>query len=76
MSLDAHLLQTPLPSAYVIEDYVTPQEEAYLLQKIEQVGGTEIDAASDGTRAFKGKATGWKEVHGRRLMQWVSSQLS
>ena len=50
---EANLLKTPLPSAYLIPVFVTEQEEAYLLSKIEELGGTEIidDIADSGSES-------------------------
>ena len=36
-SLAAYLLSTPLPAAYLLPNFVTEQEESYLLQKIEEL---------------------------------------
>ena len=73
---DTHLLKTPLPTASLIPIFVTVQEEAYLLTKIEELGGTPIEDVNDhgpdgaegtsSSRRFKSKSTGWKEVKGRR----------
>lgn len=77
---DANLLKTPFPAAYLVPVFVTESEEAYLLGKIEEVGGTPVDEedtndalrqtngseSSASPRKFKSKPTGWKEVKGRR----------
>lgn len=78
---DSNLLPTPFPAAYLVPVFVTEQEEAYLLGKIEEVGGTPIpnddvtgkdgEAAEAGAgfeapRKFKSKPTGWRDVKGRR----------
>jgi hypothetical protein len=86
---DANLLKTPFPAAYLVPVFVTESEEAYLLGKIEEVGGTPVEEATDGTgddalngtntssstspRKFKSKPTGWKEVKGRRCAANVTA---
>lgn len=76
---DVHRLDTPLPEAYLIPGFITASEEAYLLTKVEECGGTPLDDDGDNAdgpdspRRFKGKAAGWKEVKGRRLMYWGGS---
>jgi hypothetical protein len=74
--LEHHKLPTPLGSAYVVEDFIDASTESYLLQKIEQLGGVEIESSeTSNARVFKSKATpsGWREVKGRRLMEWGGS---
>ena len=72
---ELNLLKTPIPAAYLLPVFVTVQEEAYLLNKIEGVGGVPIDDDDAGQdriegesspRRFKSKPTGWKDVKGRR----------
>lgn len=77
---DIHRLDTPLPEAYLIPGFITASEEAYLLTKVEECGGTPVDelegdnvGSPDSPRRFRGKAAGWKEVKGRRLMYWGGS---
>lgn len=45
---DSNRLKTPIPSAYLVPVFVTEQEEAYLLSKIEELGGTPIDEDGGG----------------------------
>lgn len=59
---ETNLLKTPLPAAYLIPVFVTEQEEAYLLSKIEELGGTPIEedersASSSGTGPSDGQTT-------------------
>lgn len=67
--LQPYKLDTPIPVAYLIPDWVTEQESNYLLLKIEELGGQEIESETAG-RTFKSKPQGWKEVNGRRLQTW------
>jgi hypothetical protein len=65
-------LSTPVPSVYLFEDFVSPQEERYLLSKIEELGGVEIEGPEGedpgAVRKYKDKGTaaGWRTVKGRR----------
>ena len=78
---DVHRLDTHLPEAYLIPGFITASEEAYLLTKVEECGGMPVDddadsvdgTSTDSPRRFRGKAAGWKEVKGRRLMYWGGS---
>lgn len=78
---DIHRLDNLLPEAYLIPGFITASEEAYLLTKVEECGGTPVDddadslqgTSTDSPRRFRGKAAGWKEVKGRRLMYWGGS---
>lgn len=72
VNLEEHRLPTPVPEAFVLEDFIDAPTEAYLLSKIEELGGTEVESSESSTRAFKSKGTpaGWKTVSGRRLMEW------
>lgn len=65
-------LDTPFPEAYVLPDFIDASAEAYLLSKIEELGGDEIESGSADTRAYKSRATpsGWRTVKDRRLMEW------
>lgn len=65
-------LETPLPEAFVMPDFIDAPTEAYLLSKIEELGGDEIDSGQADTRAYKSRATpnGWRAVKDRRLMEW------
>jgi hypothetical protein len=65
-------LPTPTPSVYLFEEFCTPQEERYLLTKVEELGGVEVDGPEGddptATRRYKDKGTaaGWRVVKGRR----------
>ena len=74
--LQPYKLNTPIPAAYLIPDWVTEQESSYLLVKIEEMSGTETESETSG-RTFKAKSTpqGWKEVNGRRLQYWGGTVL-
>lgn len=76
---DQTRLNTPVPECYLIPAFVSESEEAYLLTKIEEVGGTAVDnddaTAEQTTRKYKSKPTGWREVKGRRSMYWGGSVL-
>jgi alkylated DNA repair protein alkB family protein 6 len=66
-------LRTPVPECYLLPAFVSESEEAYLLTKIEEVGGTavhddEADATTEAPRKYKSKPTGWREVKGRRYV--------
>lgn len=71
--LEPYRLNTLIPAAYLIPSFVSAQEAAYLLNKIEELAGTEQSTDETGpTRVFKSKGTaqGWRTVSGRRLMTW------
>jgi hypothetical protein len=65
-------LSTPIPSVYLFEEFCTPQEERYLLTKVEELGGVEVEGPegndTTATRRYKDKGTaaGWRVVKGRR----------
>jgi alkylated DNA repair protein alkB family protein 6 len=67
---DQTRLKTPVPECHLIRAFVSESEEAYLLTKIEEVGGTAVDNDDDATgesaRKYKSKPTGWRDVKGRR----------
>lgn len=69
---DQTRLKTPVPECYLIPAFVSESEEAYLLTKVEEVGGTAVDVNDDAdatgepTRKYKSKPTGWRDVQGRR----------
>lgn len=66
-------LKTPLENVYLLKDFCTQQEEAYLLSKIEELGGIDISEGDESqVRQYKDKGTaaGWREVNGRRSMYW------
>ncbi|GAA5996625.1 hypothetical protein JCM5350_007558 [Sporobolomyces pararoseus] len=56
-------LPTSVPQVQIIYDFITPQEEAFLLQHIDQVGGASTSSSSS-------KNWGWKNLNGRRSMYW------
>jgi len=73
-------LSTPIPEAYIVPDFVSLSEEAYLLERVELLGSVEVpNEKSDGSgRSFqsKGSPAGWRTVKGRRSMYWGGSLLS
>ncbi|GAA5911907.1 uncharacterized protein JCM6883_000728 [Sporobolomyces salmoneus] len=61
--MEIHTIPTRIPSVQIIYDFVTPQEESFLLEHIDQVGGTTTGNTSN-------KNWGWKTLNGRRSMYW------
>lgn len=69
---DQNRLKTPVPECYLLPAFVSQSEEAYLLTKIEEVGGSAVEddagdaTTGESTRKYKSKPTGWRDVKGRR----------
>ncbi|GAA5891637.1 hypothetical protein JCM8208_007353 [Rhodotorula glutinis] len=74
-------VQTPVPGIQIVYDFINEAEEAYLLEKIDAVGG---GPAATGTAEGEDKAgggaaarkpSGWKDLNGRRSMYWGGTVL-
>ncbi|GAA5829528.1 hypothetical protein JCM3770_006086 [Rhodotorula araucariae] len=77
---------TPVPGVRICYDFVTAQEEAYLVDKIDAAGGgpaaanatavaVEEGVAGAPSAAASRKSWGWKELNGRRSMYWGGTVL-
>ncbi|GAA5966183.1 hypothetical protein JCM3765_006077 [Sporobolomyces pararoseus] len=59
-------IPTNVPRVQIIYDFITPQEETFLLEHINQVGGGSLFESNKDQR----KNWGWKTLNGRRSMYW------
>ncbi|GAA5933839.1 hypothetical protein JCM3775_000301 [Rhodotorula graminis] len=76
-------VQTPVPGIQIVYDFINAAEEAYLVEKIDAVGGGPAaasaaegeDKAGRGAAAAAKKPSGWKDLNGRRSMYWGGTVL-
>ncbi|KAA1098882.1 hypothetical protein PGTUg99_019660 [Puccinia graminis f. sp. tritici] len=68
IDLEDHRIASPIPSIYLIRDFINPEEESYLSRRVDQVGNSNAVIRPDLSIAVR--AGGWQRVNGRRSMYW------
>ncbi|KAH9466653.1 hypothetical protein MJO29_000516 [Puccinia striiformis f. sp. tritici] len=68
INLEDHRIPTPIPSIYLIRDWISPEEETYLSGRVDHVGNSNAVVRPDLSIAVR--AGGWQQVNGRRSMYW------
>jgi len=68
LNLEDHRVVSAIPTIHLVRDYITPEEESYLVRKIDQVGNANAVVKPD--QSLSVRAGGWQRVNGRRSMYW------
>ncbi|KNZ46854.1 hypothetical protein VP01_68g15 [Puccinia sorghi] len=68
LNLEDHRVVSPIPTIHLVREYITPEEESYLVRKIDQVGNANAVVQPD--LSLSVRAGGWQRVNGRRSMYW------